>query len=399
MNEKDFPILRKKIYGKKLVYLDNASTTQKPKKVIDAIVNYYENSNSNVHRGIYFLSSKATDEYERARIKVQKFLNAKKSEEIVFTSGATEAINLVASSYGRFIKSGDEILISEMEHHSNIVPWQILCEEKNAKLKVIPINEKGELVWRDFLRMLNHKTKLVSIVQVSNSLGTVNPVKKIIEEAHKKGAVVLVDGAQAVAHMPVDVVNLDADFYVFSGHKIYGPTGIGILYGKVKYLNQMPPYQSGGDMISQVTFAKTSFNKIPYKFEAGTPNIAGAIGMGASIDYLNSFGFDKIQKHEKSLLKYAERQLSKIKGLKIIGKRKEKIGVISFVIEGIHPHDVGSFLDNEGIAVRTGQHCCQPVMNHFKIPATSRISLGLYNTKNDIDKTIRTLNKLIKIFK
>ncbi len=391
--KKDFPIL-----NGGLIYLDNASTTQKPYCVIEAISNFYRFSNSNVHRGVYSLSEKATEAYEGVRDRVAKFLNATARSEIIFTKGTTEGINLIASSFGSRIKKGDEILVTEMEHHSNIVPWQILCEKTGAKLRVVPINVRGELDMEKLRRMLNKNTRLVALVHVSNSLGSINPVKKIIAAAHEKNIPVLVDGAQSVQHMKIDVQDLDCDFFVFSGHKIYGPTGIGVLYGKEKLLEKMPPYQSGGDMILKVSFKKTTYKELPYKFEAGTPNIEGVIGLGAAIHYIEKIGFEKIAAIEEELLEYATEKLNGIKGLKIIGNAKMKGPVISFVIEGIHPHDIGTFLDNDGICVRTGQHCTEPVMDKFKIPATTRVSFALYNTKEEIDRLVASLEKLIKVF-
>lgn len=389
----DFPIL-----NGNLIYLDNAATTQKPYCVIEAISNFYRFSNSNVHRGVYSLSEKATEAYEGVRDRVVKFLNAKNRSEIIFTSGTTEGINLVASSFGSRIKKGDEILVTEMEHHSNIVPWQILCEKTGAKLRVVPINIRGELDMEKFRRMLNKNTKLVAVVHVSNSLGTINPVKKMISIAHEKNIPVLVDGAQSAGHMKIDVQDLDCDFFVFSGHKIYGPTGIGVLYGKEKLLEKMPPYQSGGDMILKVSFKKTLYKELPYKFEAGTPNIEGVIGLGAAIHYIEKIGFEKICALEEELLEYATLKLNEIKGLKIIGNAKMKGPIISFVIDGIHTHDVATFLDNENIAVRTGQHCTAPVMDKFKIPGTTRLSFAVYNSREEIDKVVECLEKLIKVF-
>jgi cysteine desulfurase / selenocysteine lyase len=394
----DFPILQTKIGNKPLIYLDNAATSQKPLSVINAERDYYLNLNSNIHRGVHFLSEHATMAYEDARRKIKEFINALSACEIVFTRGATESINLVASSYGRMnIKKDDEVIISEMEHHANIVPWQMLCEEKGAKLKVIPMNENGELILEEYEKMLSDRTKFVSIVYVSNSLGTVNPVTEIIELAHKRNIPVLIDGAQAVQHMKVDVQTLDCDFFVFSGHKLFGPTGTGILYGKTEFLNAMPPYQTGGDMIRSVTFEKTIFNDIPNKFEAGTPNIAGNIALGYGIDYLNTLDFNAIVKHEHNLLDYATRRLLEIDGLKIIGTAKEKASLISFVLDNIHPHDIGTILDNEGIAIRTGHHCTQPVMQHFGIPATARVSFTLYNTMEEIDYLIASIKKVIQV--
>lgn len=391
--KKEFPIL-----NGGLIYLDNASTTQKPYCVIEAISNFYRFTNSNVHRGVYSLSERATEAYEHSRLRVKDFLNAKSVKEIIFTKGTTEGINLVATSFGSRIKKGDEIIITEMEHHSNIVPWQMLCERTGAKLRVVPMNVRGELEMEKFRRMLNKNTKLIAVVHVSNSLGTVNPIKKIIAAAHEKGIPVLVDGAQSAQHMKIDVRDLDCDFFVFSGHKIYGPTGIGVLYGKEKLLEEMPPYQGGGDMILKVAFKKTTYKESPYKFEAGTPNIEGVIGLGAAIHYLQKIGWDKIGKIEEELLEYATMKLKEIKKLKIIGNAKVKGPVISFIIDGIHPHDIGTFLNNEDICVRTGRHCTDPVMDKFKIPATTRISFAVYNTKEEIDKLCSGIEKLIKVF-
>lgn len=388
--KKDFPILKQKIYGKPLVYLDNASTTQKPKVVIDALVNYYSKYNANVHRGVYFLSAKATDLFEATREKIRIFINANSKREIIFTKGTTDGINLVASNFHK----DDEIIISEMEHHSNIVPWQL----RGCKIKVIPMNDKGELNYSAFEKMISKKTKLVSVVQISNSLGTINPIKKIIKKAHEYNVPVLVDGAQSAAHLKIDVEDMDCDFFVFSGHKMYGPTGVGILYGKEKLLNEMLPYQGGGDMIKSVKFEKTIYNDLPYKFEAGTPNIAGVIGLGAAIDYINRMGIEYIQELENELLNYATKELLKINGLQIIGTAKEKTSIISFVIENLHPHDIGTILDREGIAVRSGQHCTEPVMDHFKVPATTRVSFGIYNEKKDVDALVKAIQKAKKIF-
>jgi cysteine desulfurase/selenocysteine lyase len=396
----DFPILKQVINGKPLVYLDNAATTHKPKAVIEKTNEYYMQTNSNIHRGVHTLSQKASVEYENAREKVLKFINANKLSEIVFTKGTTDSINLVANSFGRkYIKEGDEIIISHMEHHSNIVPWQLLCEEKKAKLKVIPINDDGELLLDEFIKMINDRTKFISIVHISNALGTINPIKEIIKIAHSKGIYVLVDGAQSVAHLKIDVKNLDCDFFVFSGHKIYGPTGIGVLYGKHNLLEEMPPYQGGGDMISSVTFEKTIYNILPFKFEAGTPNIAGSIGLGTAIDYLTSIGFENIISYEEELYKYAVEKISAIDGLRQIGTAKNKTTVISFVLDGIHPHDIGTILDFEGIAIRTGHHCAQPVMDRFGIPATARISLAMYNTKQEIEYAALAIKKVFEVFK
>jgi cysteine desulfurase/selenocysteine lyase len=395
----DFPILKKKVHDKNLVYLDNAATTQKPIYVIDRIYEYYTTMNANIHRGVHALSQEATEAFEGARIQIKQFINALGKNEIVFTRGTTESINLVASSYGRVnIKEGDEIIISQMEHHSNIVPWQLLCKERNAKLRIIPINDDGELIYEEFEKLVNEKTKFVSIVYVSNSLGTVNDVKRIINYAHQFKIPVLVDAAQALNHIHVDVQELDCDFLAFSGHKIYGPTGIGALYGKVELLDAMPPYQGGGDMISKVTFEETTYNELPHKFEAGTPDIAGAIGLGAAIEYISKIGIDNIKEHESSLLEYATKRIEEVPGLRIIGRAKEKTSVLSFVLENIHPHDIGTFLDFEGVAIRTGHHCTQPVMQRFHIPATSRASFAMYNTKEEVDVLVNGLKKIIEVF-
>lgn len=396
---KDFPILDTLVRGKPLVYLDNSATSQKPASVIDTLNRYYRFENSNIHRGVHYLSMQATEAYEDARIKVQEFINAPSDKEIVFVRGTTEGINLVARSFAsRHIRAGDEILISAMEHHSNIVPWQIIAEEHDAVLKVIPMNENGELLLDEFQLLLTGKTKIVAIVHVSNSLGTVNPVKEMIRMAHDKDIPVLIDGAQAVPHMAVDVQDMDCDFYAFSGHKMYAPTGVGVLYGKKKWLDTLPPYQGGGDMIKSVTFEKTIYNDLPHKFEAGTPNISGGIALGAAIDYLNEIGLDKIKAYEHELLTYATDVLSAIPGLKIIGTANEKAGAISFVLDNVHPHDVGSFLDMEGIAIRTGHHCTQPVMHFFGIPATSRASLAFYNKKEEIDVLDCVIRRVREVF-
>lgn len=396
---KDFPLLQEKMQGKPIAFLDSAASSQKPQVVIDALSNYYQKQHANIHRGVYELSQKATEAYEKARSKVRLFIGARSDKEIIFVRGATEGVNLVAATYGRKnIQKGDEIILSTLEHHANIVPWQLLCEEKGAKLKIIPINDRGELIIEVFEKLLNEKTKLVSLTHVSNSLGTVNPVKLIIELAHAKKVPVFLDGAQAVPHQAVNVQALDCDFYTFSGHKVYGPTGIGVLYGKETLLNDMPPYQGGGDMIRSVTFEKTTFNELPFKFEAGTPNIAGAVGLAAALDYIESIGYPKIAAYEKELLQYATATLSAIEGLRIIGTAKEKASLISFVIEGVHPHDVGQFLDFEGIAVRTGHHCTQPVMDRFQIPATTRASFSFYNTKEEIDRLAAGIRKVITYF-
>lgn len=395
----DFPILAQRVHGKPLVYLDNAATAQKPQAVIDAIQRYYSEENSNIHRGVHFLSERATEAYEDGRIKAQRFLNASSTRETVFVRGTTEGINLVAQSYGRrFLKEGDEIIITAMEHHSNIVPWQMLCEQVGARLQVVPINHDGELLVDEYRRLLNERTKLVSVAHVSNALGTINPIKQIIEMAHSYNVPVVVDGAQAAPHMKVDVQDLDCDFYVFSGHKLYGPTGIGVLYGKEALLEAMPPYQGGGDMISLVTFEKTHYNVLPFKFEAGTPHIAGGIGLGAAIDYVNRIGLDAAGAHEQNLLAYATRALSAIDGLRIIGTAKEKASVLSFVLEGVHPHDIGTILDREGIAIRAGHHCAMPVMQRFGVPATARASFAFYNTKEEVDALVKAMDKVIEVF-
>ncbi|MCA2005528.1 MAG: cysteine desulfurase [Ignavibacterium sp.] len=395
----DFPILKQIVHGKPLVYLDNAATTQKPLQVLKELEKYYYTMNANIHRGVHALSQEATEAYEGSRIKIKKFINALGKNEIIFTRGTTESINLVAQSYGRKnFNEGDEIIISHMEHHSNIVPWQMICEERKAKLRVIPIDDSGELVFEEFEKMINEKTKFISVVYASNSLGTVNPVKKIIDLAHSYNIPVLLDAAQAVNHLKIDVQELDCDFLAFSGHKLYGPTGIGILYGKVNHLDSMPPYQGGGDMISKVTFEKTLYNELPYKFEAGTPNIAGAIGLGAAIDYVEKVGIDNIAKHENDLLEYATQRVSELKGLRIIGTSKNKISVLSFVLENVHPHDVGTFLDFEGVAIRTGHHCTQPIMDRYGIPATSRASFGMYNTFEEVDVLVNGLKKILEVF-
>ena len=395
----DFPILKRKARGKALVYLDSAATSQKPQVVIDTITQYYLAENANVHRGVHSLSQQATDAYEGARAKVQRFLNARDPREIIFVRGATEGINLVAQSYGRtHVRAGDEIVISTMEHHSNIVPWQMLCEEKGAVLRVVPINDDGEVLLDECERLLNARTKFVALTHVSNALGTINPIKQMIETAHRWSVPVLIDGAQAVAHFPVDVQELDCDFYVFSGHKALGPTGIGILYGKAELLEGMPPYQGGGDMILSVTFEETRYNTLPYKFEAGTPHIAGVIGLGAAIDYLRGIGLDRIAAYEQELLAYGTDILSAVPGLRLIGTAKEKAGVLSFVLEGIHAHDIGTILDQEGIAIRAGHHCAMPVMQRFGVPATARASLAFYNTRRELDALGRAVYKAIELF-
>jgi cysteine desulfurase/selenocysteine lyase len=395
----DFPILKQKMHGKPLVYLDNAATSQKPQAVIDALLHFYLVDCANIHRGVYLLSERSTQAYEDARVKLQRFMNAAEPREIVYVRGSTEGINLVAQTYGRqHIGAGDEILITAMEHHSNIVPWQMLCEEKGCRLRVGPINDRGELILDEFEKLINDRTRLVSVAHVSNALGTINPVKQIVEMAHGRNIPVLVDGAQAVPHIKVDVRALDCDFYAISGHKLFGPTGIGALYGKANLLESMPPYQGGGDMILSVTFEKTIYNHIPNKFEAGTPNIAGAIGWGAGLDYLTRIGMENISSYEHALLTYATEAIGQIPGVRLIGTAREKAGVLSFLLEGIHPHDVGTVLDQEGIAVRTGHHCAQPVMERFRVPATVRASLAFYNTKQEINALAAGLEHVKAMF-
>ena len=395
----DFPTLKQKINGNELVYLDNAATTQKPEKVIKALESYYRSINSNIHRGVHTLSIRATKAYEEARSKVAAFINAEHREEIIFVRGATEAINLVASSYVRpILKEDDQIIISQMEHHANIVPWQIICEQKKAELKIIPMNVKGELLIEEIEGMISEKTKFISINHVSNSLGTVNRIEDVIKIAHGDNIRIMIDGAQAVQHLSVDLMKLNADFYCFSGHKVYAPTGIGVLYGKKELLEKMPPYQGGGDMIKSVTFEKTIYNDIPNRFEAGTPNIAGAIGLGVAIDYLVSIGIENIAKHEKELLDYATQEIRKIEGVRIIGNAVEKASVLSFVIEEIHPHDIGTILDKQGVAIRTGHHCTQPTMDFYGIPATARASFAIYNSRKDVDALINAVKKTIEVF-
>lgn len=395
----DFPNLACQVHGHPLVYLDNAATTMKPTGVIEAITNHYRAETANVHRGLHHLSMVATERYEEARQKIVTFINAASEREIIFTKGTTEAINLAASSYGgHFLKAGDEILVSQMEHHSNIVPWQLLCESRGLRLKVIPIDESGQLRMDRFRELLTDRVRLVAVVFISNALGTINPVRQIIAEAHDMGAVVLIDAAQAMAHLEVDVQDLDCDFFAFSGHKMFGPTGIGVLYGKEKFLEQMPPYQGGGDMISHVTFAKTTYNSLPYKFEAGTPPIAQAIGLGAAIDYIETLGFGKIVEHESLLLAHATKQLGKIAGLRIIGTAKQKAAICSFTLENIHPHDLGTFLDQQGIAVRAGHHCAQPVMEFFGLAATTRASFSVYNSTEEVDLLAAAIEKAGSFF-
>ncbi len=396
---RDFPILDQTIHGKKLVYLDNAATSQKPRAVIDAMVRYYEHDNANIHRGVHTLSVRATEAHDEARETVRCFIQASDASEIIFTRGATEAINLVAATYGRAnVGAGDEVLITAMEHHSNIVPWQILCEEKGAHLRVAPINNAGELELEAFEKLISPRTRMVAVAHVSNALGTVNPLRKMIQMAHAHDVPVLVDGAQAVPHMPVDVQALGCDFYAFSGHKVYGPTGIGVLYGKEELLAEMPPYQGGGDMISSVTFAKTTYNVVPYKFEAGTPDIAGAIGLGAALNYINDLGMERIAAHEQDLLAYATDAVGSLPGVRLIGTARERAGVVSFILEGVHPHDLGTVLDREGIAIRTGHHCAQPVMDRFGIDATARASLAIYNTREEIDALVEGIRVAREVF-
>jgi cysteine desulfurase/selenocysteine lyase len=396
---RDFPILHQKVHGRPLVYLDNAATTQKPQAVIDALSAYYAEDNANVHRGVHLLSERATEAYEGARGRVQRFLNAADSREIVFVRGTTEAINLVAQTYGRrAVGAGDEVLITALEHHSNIVPWQMLCEDAGARLRVAPISDDGQVDLAAYEALLGPRTKLVSVAHVSNALGTVLPVERMVDLAHRRGVPVLVDGAQAVAHMPVDVRALDCDFYAFSGHKTLGPTGIGALYGKRELLERMPPFQGGGDMIKSVTFEKTVYNDLPYKFEAGTPNIAGAIGFGAALDYLAGLGLDRIAAYESELLAHGTAALSSLPGVRLVGIAREKTGVLSFVVDGVHAHDVGTILDREGVAVRTGHHCAMPVMARFQVAATTRASLALYNTREELDALVGALGRVREIF-
>jgi cysteine desulfurase / selenocysteine lyase len=397
--KEDFPILKQSVHDKPLIYLDNAATSQKPTAVIDAMSHYYSTDNSNIHRGLHVLSERATQEYEEARGKVQRFINAAESSEIVFVRGTTEAINLVAGSYGRAnVHDDDEILITGMEHHSNIVPWQILCSEQGARLRVAPINSDGELIVEEFQKLLNERTKLVSVPHVSNALGTINPVRALVEIAHRHDVPIMIDGAQAAPHLKLDMQELDCDFYAFSGHKVYGPTGIGVLYGKGDLLDSMPPFQGGGDMISSVTFEASTYNTLPFKFEAGTPNIAGTIGLAAAIDYVNQIGIERIERHERELLEYGTEALSQIPGLRLIGTAKEKTAIISFVLEGVHPHDIGTILDRDGIAIRAGHHCAMPLMQRLGIPATARASLAFYNGKEDIDALVAGIYKVKEVF-
>ena len=395
---KDFPILSREVYGKPLVYFDNAASSQKPSKVIDAISHYYEYEHSNIHRGVHHLSAEATEKHEESRKTIQGFINAKYSHEIIFTKGTTDSINLVAYSFGnKFINGGDEVIVSSLEHHSNIVPWQMMCEARGAKLKVIPINDAGELLLDEYRNLLSIKTKIVAIGHVSNALGTINPVKEIIAEAKKKSIPVLLDGAQAIPHLAVDVQELDCDFYAFSAHKIFGPTGVGILYGKEILLKTIPPYQGGGEMIDTVTFEKTTYNELPHKFEAGTPNMAGVIGLKAAIDYMNEIGINNIAIAEHQLLEYATEQISAINGVRLIGTAKEKASVLSFLVNDVHPYDIGTILDRLGVAVRTGHHCAEPLMNRLSIPGTVRASFAFYNTKEEVDVFINALKKAVSM--
>jgi len=396
---RDFPILQREVHGKRLVYLDNAATTQKPRAVLDEILRFYVEHNSNVHRGVHLLSVRATEEFEAAREKVRRFLNAASERECIFVRGTTEAVNLVAQSFVRpRVRAGDEILISAMEHHSNIVPWQLVCEQTGAVLRVVPITDEGELRLDEFERLLGDRTRFVSVAHLSNALGTINPVKRIAELAHARGVPVLLDGAQAAAHLRVDVQGLGCDFYAFSGHKVYGPTGIGVLYGKMEHLDSMPPYHGGGDMISSVTFEKTTYNRLPYKFEAGTPDIAAAVGLGAALDYVTGLGLDAIAVHENALLSRATRAVAALPGVRLIGTAKHKASVLSFVLDGVHPHDIGTVVDQEGIAIRTGHHCAQPVMERYGVAATARASFGLYNTQDEVDALVAGLGKVLEVF-
>jgi cysteine desulfurase/selenocysteine lyase len=395
----EFPILRSQVHGHPLVYLDNAATSQKPQAVIDALVRYYEGENANIHRGVHYLSQIATEDFEKTREAVRGFVNAAHASEVIFTRGTTEALNLVAQTYGRVhVGAGDEVLITAMEHHSNIVPWQMLCAEKGATLRVVPMNDAGELLLEEYEKLLGPRTKIVAVGHVSNALGTINPVKTMIAMAHARGIPVVVDGAQAVPHLSVDVRDLDADFYAFSGHKMYGPTGIGVLYGKTALLEAMPPYQGGGDMISSVTFEKTTYNKLPHKFEAGTPDMAGVAGLRAAIEYMHGVGIEKIAAHEHELLEYATEVVGALPGVRLIGTAREKAGVLSFVLDEVHPHDIGTILDQQGIAVRTGHHCAQPVMERFGIPATVRASFAAYNTRAEVDALARGIRKVHEVF-
>ncbi|MFZ9612760.1 MAG: aminotransferase class V-fold PLP-dependent enzyme [Crocinitomicaceae bacterium] len=395
----EFPALRQQIYGKNLIYFDNGATSQKPQLVLNAINLFYSKENANIHRGVHYMSQKATTEYEAARQRIQRYIGARKSEEVIFTKGTTDSINLVAFSFGHLLSTGDEILISAMEHHSNIVPWQMLCERQGCVLKVAPINQRGEIIMEAFERLLSPKTKLVSITHISNTLGTVNPVKEIIQKAHAVGAKVFLDGAQSIQHMRINVKELDCDFYAFSSHKVFGPTGIGVLYGKEDLLDRMPPYQGGGDMISRVTFERTTYNELPFKFEAGTPHIAGGICLGKAFEYLESIDMEAAERHERELAKYAEDMLDTFEGLQIIGEAKDKTSVVSFSVKGIHPFDIGTLLDKQGIAVRTGHHCTQPLMDFYAIPGTVRASFAFYNTKEEIDTFVQAVERSLSMLK
>ena len=395
----EFPALRQQIYGKNLIYFDNGATSQKPQVVLDAINRYYSKDNANIHRGVHHLSQKATTEYEESRKLIQQYINARKLDEVIFTKGTTDGINLVASSFGELLSTGDEIIISAMEHHSNIVPWQMLCERKNLKLRVIPINKKGEIIMEEYEKLLSSKTKLVAVTHISNTLGTINPIKEMAQKAHAVGSRILVDGAQSIQHLPIDVLELECDFFVFSGHKVFGPTGIGVLYGKEDLLDRMPPYQGGGDMIAKVTFEKTTYNDLPFKFEAGTPHIAGGICLGEAVRYLSSIDMQAAMKHEKDLADYAQHLLDTFEGMQIIGEAKQKTSVVSFVMEGIHPFDIGTLLDKQGIAVRTGHHCTQPLMDFFNIPGTVRASFAFYNTRQEVEYFIEAFEKSINMLK
>ena len=395
----EFPALRQLVYGKNLIYFDNGATSQKPQVVLDAINRYYSKDNANIHRGVHFMSQKATTEFEEARIIIQKYLNARTREEVIFTKGTTDGINLVANSFGELLSAGDEIIITAMEHHSNIVPWQMLCQRQTLTLRVAPINKKGELIIEEFDKLLNSKTKLLAVTHISNTLGTINPVKELAQKAHAVGAKILVDGAQSIQHMPIDVIDMDCDFFVFSGHKVFGPTGIGVLYGKETLLDRMPPYQGGGDMISKVTFERTTYNELPFKFEAGTPHIAGGICLGEAIKFLSGLDIVAIQKHEKELADYAQDLLDTFEDMTIIGEAKKKTSVVSFSMEGVHPFDIGTLLDKQGIAVRTGHHCTQPLMDFFGIPGTVRASFAFYNTREEVDTFIAAVEKSINMLK
>jgi cysteine desulfurase/selenocysteine lyase len=395
----EFPALRQQIYGKNLIYFDNGASSQKPKLVLDAINLFYSKENANIHRGVHYLSQRATTDYEAARQRIQRYLGARKSEEIIFTKGTTDSINLVAYSYGSTLAAGDEILISAMEHHSNIVPWQMLCERQGCVLKVVPINQRGELIMEEFDKLLSKKTKLVAITHISNTLGTINPIKEIIQKAHAVGSKVLIDGAQSIQHMSINVKEMDCDFYVFSSHKVFGPTGIGVLYGKEDILDRMPPYQGGGDMIARVTFERTTYNELPFKFEAGTPHIAGGICLGKAFEYLESIDMEAAERHERELAKYAEDMLDTFEGLQIIGEAKNKTSVVSFSVKGIHPFDIGTLLDKQGIAVRTGHHCTQPLMDFYGIPGTVRASFAFYNTKEEIDAFVTAVERSLSMLK